>query len=229
MRRAALIAGLLNAGLMIASAICVVSLACAQNLDDSRCDWTDCSRDDSFKAQFYPPQNESRQLAACDRDDELACTEECRTKFDNEFHLCKRDCLDKHCIRNNPRVATGTAGESRREKSGCVEIQSIPCQEQCKNSHEKSNNSLETQQCRRQCLTEKCPNASPLDIANEGRSPGSLRCSRCKEDNKVSCQRNCLLGSISFPHPGVALEQLGCEKLCAITSCDEECGGSLGF
>ena len=153
-------------------------------------------------------------LPTCTKKHQLDCHEECRTLFDAEFHRCSDECLAKVCVKEQVREAEQV--RSADEALTCIEFESSLCAKRCG-----SGSSESALRCRRSCLQERCEKAYPSDIASEALDPGNLRCKRCRDEERYTCQRRCRLG-IRGRNSG--LGQIGCESACLSTNCSSSCG-----
>jgi hypothetical protein len=205
--------------------ICLASLFClkwvhAQDLSVERCEWTDCKQDYSTNADIKAEQNPARGLPLCTPVERAHCADQCHGLFDQEYNQCLQGCLKKICaepVSEKDKAAKQMAGKS------CLESESAQCVSQC--STETAAKKL---RCRRSCLENKCPDASPYDAARESEDPGALKCERCRAEFQAGCARNCAIGSAGLGHghyPG--LERLGCEKLCLSGACSKSCQGRV--
>jgi len=172
-----------------------------------------------FALFFAASAHSESTLPICDKSDELDCKENCRTKFDDAFHKCIKECYAGRCV--NKEVVEERAKREDESATQCVETESADCAEGCsKESSSKRAN------CRRACLMAVCPDANALDVGKESMDPGSLRCERCQSRYQPVCVRECALGIVRR-HSG--LVQLGCEKICVMSYCQDRCGARVPF
>ena len=182
----------------------------AQSPEDGRCEWANCDNRSQSSGDFTAINRDHR----CDSVDRSACADSCIEEFGPDYKKCTTNCLTNRC-NDEPE------SKSDKNKDGarvyCVEIESAECEDSCRAAPQR-----EGARCRRDCLAQRCPDASQIDIGKESLDPGSLTCSRCKEGAVEECRRDCAMGVyITGRYPGLA--EYGCQKACELARCGSKC------
>ena len=179
----------------------------------------EAAADSSPNSQDGP--RDSFQLPDCTKRDELGCKDQCRDKFDDQFHLCVEQCLKPICAQ---KIVRSESEQRAEQASGtfCVETQSAECAKRCRMRDEKA-----AARCTRGCLLSRCPEADPMLIAKESLDPGAMGCERCRAQNERACARACAASGGRGGFSGIA--QFGCEKACLMSYCSKSCGSRVPF
>lgn len=152
----------------------------------------------------------------CSQTDHSTCAEECREFFDLAFRNCEKNCLAGKC---RDETELPQAGKGSETADYCVEFESDSCVTLCLKE-----DSSRQKNCRRDCLSRACPNASASAVAEEALDPGTSSCNRCKKKELDSCKKLCRIQPGAFAEfPARSLTFMACEELCVRSRCGGSC------
>jgi hypothetical protein len=197
-------------------ALCVFIPCAGAQSDDPRCDFTDCGPGNPIPANIPHATPDAPGAPPCGVDDREECKAQCRSTFGPEYHTCVSDCLAEIC-------SDQTKAPKSHDEQLCLEDNSDDCADECKQLSTTS-----APRCRRACLSKLCPNAPAGDLTDEASSPGKLHCKRCRTEVQRDCARNCAIGTAGVGK-SAGLAGLGCEKMCVMARCGDNCVGLSPF
>lgn len=161
-----------------------------------------------------------KEKPPCTKDDSLACAEDCRREFGDEYRKCNSQCLSPRCtVVIEKKKSPDEERRDAYEGAICLQDNSEECRARCEQEDGPSTKT----RCRRNCLQQRCPEADRYDTATESFDPGKIACVRCRQEFISECRRTCVTGILNRGKIEDGLSQAGCEKVCLATSCSKSC------
>jgi hypothetical protein len=178
--------------------------------------WADAQGTDPDSRDKFDWADDNRPK--CSIEQKENCKTQCKHEFDAKYHTCMSSCLEPQCDPTQP-PTNSRASRGKDEDTGCLQIESSFCSDQCKASHD-----IDPARCRRACLANRCPGSRRSDISKEAIDPGASRCDICKKQAEKTCSDSCDAG-ISNRRAGMAagVSMYACQEMCQRLTCQSDC------